>query len=276
MPFALLSRRDIDGCPKVHVAPCAAARHYQTMPSVESAPREKAACILGASGGIGAAFVNTLRDQGYAPVHAGYRSTPVAPSAIVRPFRFDLLDEATMERAASGIACDAGLDLIVVATGMLHEGATQPEKSLREIDGIAMQRAFAVNSVGPAIAAKYFAPLLARDRRTVFAFLSARVGSIGDNRLGGWHSYRASKAALNALVRCFAIELAVRNPQSVAVALHPGTVDTNLSEPFQKRLKPGQLQSPATSARHLLSVIDALTPADSGGFFAWDGTPIVY
>lgn len=237
----------------------------------------KSACVLGAGGGIGAALAEALPARGFSVVHAGFHSNEPPASDRIKPFRFDLMDEDTLAASASKIDCGTGLDLVIVATGILHRGTDiQPEKSFRELDMGKMQRLFAINSVGPAIAAKYFMPLLARDRRSVIAFLSARVGSIGDNRLGGWHSYRASKAALNALVRCFAIELSVRNPEAIAVALHPGTVDTGLSKPFQRHLKPGQLQSAASSAGHLLSVIEGLTPDDSGRFLAWDGEPIVY
>ena len=127
---------------------------------------------------------------------------------------------------------------------------------------------------GPALVARHFLPLLPRDRRAVFAALSARVGSIGDNRLGGWHSYRASKAALNMILRNLAIELARTHPQAVVAGLHPGTVDTGLSEPFQKGVKPEKLFTAESSAERLLAVMDALTPADCGRVFAWDGQPI--
>ena len=135
---------------------------------------------------------------------------------------------------------------------------------------------FQVNATGPALIAKHVLPLLVRGRKSVFAALSARVGSIEDNRLGGWHSYRASKAALNMLLRSCSVELAHRNPDAVCVSLHPGTVDTRLSEPFQKSVPDNQLFSAEQSARHLLEVIDGLTPADTGGFFAWDAAPIPY
>ena len=137
-----------------------------------------------------------------------------------------------------------------------------------------MQRSFAVNAIGPALAAKHFLPLLAEDRKSVFAALSARVGSISDNSLGGWHAYRASKAALNMILRNLAIELARRHDKAICVGLHPGTVDTGLSSPFQGSVPPGRLFSPAEAAGHLLKVVDGLSPADSGGHFAWDGRRI--
>ncbi len=163
--------------------------------------------------------------------------------------------------------------MILVATGMLHndvEGIT-PEKSLRAIEPDAMARLFAINTIGPALIAKHFLPLLPKDRRAVFAVLSAKVGSIGDNGLGGWHSYRASKAALNMLIRNFAIEMARSHPLAVIAALHPGTVDSNLSQPFQRKVRPDSLFTPDRAAEQLLSVIDGLTPDAAGGLFAWDG-----
>ncbi len=238
--------------------------------------KQSRACVLGASGGIGAALVDRLAEAGYETVYAGARVPRAGAPPNVLPLRFDLLDESSLAEAADRIAADGPLHLVVVATGMLHDEGIGPEKSARQIDAAAMTEVFAVNTIGPALAAKYFLPLLARDRCAVIAFLSARVGSIGDNRLGGWHSYRASKAALNALVRCFAIELAVRNPEAIAVALHPGTVDTPLSKPFQRNVPAGRLFEPEDSARHLLAVIERLTPAESGGLFAWDGSPIEY
>ena len=135
-------------------------------------------------------------------------------------------------------------------------------------------RDYRINTVGPALVAKHFLPLLPRDRRAVFAALSARVGSISDNRLGGWHSYRASKAGLNMILRNLAVELARSHPQAVVAGLHPGTVATDLSAPFQKGVRPEKLFTPAYSAERLLAVLDGLTPADSGGVFAWDGARI--
>jgi NAD(P)-dependent dehydrogenase (short-subunit alcohol dehydrogenase family) len=195
----------------------------------------------------------------------------------VLPFHFELTDESSIAAAAQLIDESGPLDLVIVATGALH-GAdlSLPEKSWRVIDGQAMAQQFAINTIGPALIAKHALPLLRRDSRSVFAALSARVGSIGDNRLGGWHSYRASKAALNMLVRNFAIELASRNPHAIAVAIHPGTVDTALSSPFQRGVPPGQLFRPDHSAAQILAVIDRLSAADSGGLFAWNGERIPY
>ena len=238
----------------------------------------KRACIFGASGGIGAALVAELAASGeFAAVYTGSRRPARANAANIVPFGYDLCDEATIAAAAADIASDAPLDLVIVATGVLHrDGRFAPEKSLRAIDAAAMAEIYAINTIGPALIAKHFLPLLHRDRRALFAAVSAKVGSISDNRLGGWHSYRASKAALNMLVQNFAIELQRRNPQGIAVTLHPGTVDTALSKPFQGNLPAGQMSDPAQCAVQLLQVLENLTPTDSGGLFAWDGTRLAF
>ena len=139
-----------------------------------------------------------------------------------------------------------------------------------------MLETFRINTIGPVLLAKHFLPLMRSGSKSVFVALSARVGSISDNRLGGWSSYRASKAALNMLLRTASIEHKRRHPESVIVALHPGTVDTRLSAPFQRGVPEGKLFTPAYSVERLLDVIDGLRPADTGGFFAWDGQPIEY
>lgn len=191
-------------------------------------------------------------------------------------FSIDLEDEASIASAAAelGHAVDA-ISLVVVATGILHnDGGLRPEKTWRALDPRAFETAFRINTVGPGLIAKHFLPLLTKDRKSVFAALSARVGSIDDNRLGGWHAYRASKAALNMLIKTLAIELAARNPNALCVGLHPGTVDTDLSKPFQANVPTEKLFAPAHSAAALLKVIDGLDAKDSGGVFAWDGTRI--
>lgn len=233
------------------------------------------AVVWGASGGIGGALIEALVASGdYVAIHAGSRDGRSRHPAIVRPFVFDLLDEDSIAEEARNAAAAGAPDLVIVATGMLHNGRHQPEKSFAALDPEAMVTAFRLNTIGPGLIAKHTIKFLPRDRRSVFAALSARVGSIGDNRLGGWHSYRASKAALNMLVANLAIELGRTHPQAIAVALHPGTVDTRLSSPFQSSVPPDSLFAPAESARTLLSVIAALGSSASGGLFAWDGQKI--
>lgn len=230
------------------------------------------AVVIGAGGGIGAALVAALAaDRRFAAIHALSREGRGADGPIVPGF-IDVTDEASIAAAATRIG--GPLDLVIVATGLLHERGRMPERALRDLDADRLARQFAVNAIGPALCLKHFAPLLARDRRAVIAALSARVGSISDNRGGGWYGYRASKAALNMIVRSAAIELGRRWPEAVCVALHPGTVDTGLSHPFQARVPPNALFAPDRAARQLLSVIDGLAPAQSGRIFAWDGEEI--
>ena len=231
--------------------------------------------VFGASGGIGGAIARQLAArEDVEVVFAGSRSGSVPEGARIVPFRFDALDDGLAQTVA-----DLGgpLDLVVVATGRLTRADDSgPEKALRQVSVAGLAEQFADNAIVPAMIARAVQPLLPRDGRCVFAVLSARVGSIGDNRLGGWHAYRASKAALNMLCRTIAIEWARKAPLSVVVALHPGTVATPLSAAFQRGVAQDKLFTPDRSAAALLGVIDGLTPADSGGFFAWDGAPIPF
>ena len=186
-------------------------------------------------------------------------------------------------RACSVAAAAAGLagnpvHLVFVASGLLHDEGLgiQPEKSWDALSPDTMAALFAVNTIGPALVAKHFLPRLARGRKTAFAAISARVGSISDNGLGGWYGYRASKAALNQVIKTLSVELARKNPSALCVGLHPGTVATPLSAPFQKGVPEGKLFSPVFSARSMLSVLDGLSHRDSGSLFAWDGKPIPF
>ena len=231
------------------------------------------AVIVGASGGLGRALLQQVAASGrYSRILALARRTPDLFGAEFVPC--DLEDEPSIEAAAARTADGPAPTLVFVATGVLHGPGLAPERSLKALNREAMIRALSLNAVGPALLAKHFVPLLPRAGRSVFAALSARVGSIGDNRLGGWHSYRASKAALNMVLRTVAVELARTHPEAVCAALHPGTVATELSAPFQRGVPPETLFAPAVSAERLLAVLDGLGPERSGGFFAWDGSPI--
>jgi len=215
------------------------------------------AVVFGASGGIGSALLRQLEcGQKFASIIGLGRSSRPA---------FDLQVESSIAACAQHVLRLGVPRLVVDATGVLHNDNLRPEKGWNQLDAAQMAEAFAVNAIGPALLMKYFLPLLPREGRSVFATLSARVGSIGDNRLGGWYSYRASKAALNQLVRTAAVELKRCRPTAICVALHPGTVDTRLSSPFSKAGL--ELQTAPEAAARLLAVIDRLGPADSGGFF---------
>lgn len=231
--------------------------------------------VVGSSGGIGAALFTILDSVPNSRV-LGFSRSATSHSTDSNNALLDYSSEASIASAAELASTNGPLDLVIVATGILHDGALQPEKSLRDIDATNMQRVMQVNAIGPALVAKHFLPHMRRDNKSVFAAISARVGSISDNRLGGWASYRASKAALNMLLKTLSIEHARRWPEAVIAALHPGTVNTHLSEPFSSRVPQGKLFSPADSASYMLSVIDTLQPSDSGGFFAWDGQTIEY
>tara|TARA_E500000305_G_C3974941_1_gene213857 strand:+ start:49 stop:765 length:717 start_codon:yes stop_codon:yes gene_type:complete len=232
--------------------------------------RWQKAAIFGASGGIGAALTKNLAAQG-CEVLAGSRTGTVPDGVNATPFRFDLEDEASIAEVVAGWK-SAPPDLVIVSSGVLTlADGTGPERSLKQLDPAAMERVFRLNTIGPALIAKYILPLLPRDRPSTFAALSARVGSIGDNRLGGWHSYRASKAALNMLIRNWAIELSRTHKRASIVGLHPGTVDTALSAPFQSGLPDGQLTLPEDAAGNLLGVLAGLGPDDSGKVFDWRG-----
>ena len=225
------------------------------------------ALVIGGTGGIGAALAQGLRARGHDVLAVGRRTEPA----------LDYDRESTVADLAVQVAARIGhtglpLRHLIVATGILHDGAVQPERSWAHLDAAALQRLFLVNTIGPALVMRHLLPLLPRQGRCVAAFVSARVGSIGDNALGGWYGYRASKAALNQLVHTAAIELARRNKQAMCVALHPGTVDTALSQPFAKTSL--KVRPPEEAAADMLQVIDALPEGSSGGFFDHQGLAV--
>ena len=237
---------------------------HAAAPSLRSFDPGGIAVVFGATGGIGAALLAALERAGHFRHVIGYgrRGKP----------SFDLTDETSIARAVADAAALGEIRLAVDATGFLHAADTRPEKTWAELDAARLAHAFAVNAIGPALLMKHLLPRLPRTGKSVFATLSARVGSIGDNRLGGWYAYRASKAALNQFVRTASIELARRAPAAVCVALHPGTVATGLSAPF---VRPGRdVHAPDEAAGHLLSVIDRLDAAATGRFFDWRGDPV--
>ncbi len=224
------------------------------------------AVVVGAGGGLGSALLAYLQQGGaYGQVLGVSRSAEV---------QLDYLDESSIALAAqqvarTGVESGCELRLLIVATGFLHGDQGQPERSWSHLDADYLQHVFAINAIGPALVMKHFLPLMPKTGRCVAGFVSAKVGSIGDNALGGWYGYRASKAALNQLVKTASIELTRRNKESVCVALHPGTVDTALSQPFAKAgLK---VRPPQEAAEDLLWVLDRLTPSNTGSLVDYRG-----
>ena len=243
--------------------------------------------IQGASRGLGLALTRTLLStRENTSVTAACRN-PERSSSLdelktvfgrrLTTLALDVTKETSVVEASSRLSEGINrLDMIINCAGILHDQALQPERRLSEIDPTNLERYFAINSIGPLLVAKHFSKFFDRKDRAVLANLSARVGSIEDNRLGGWYGYRGSKAAQNMFTRNLAIELARKHRGIICVALHPGTVDTELSQPFQSRVPPEQLFSADRAAAQLLDVIDNLDTSDNGGFFAWDGEKIAW
>ena len=242
--------------------------------------------ICGASRGIGLALCAALlaRDD-VAQVWAVSRKATTATGLEKLAQQYgqrlgrvdcDARDERSLETLVSETlaGCDH-LHLVINALGILHQDGAKAEKGLAQLTLASLQASFATNTFAPILLLKHLLPLM-RKQPSTFAALSARVGSIGDNQLGGWYSYRASKAALNQLLHTASIELKRLNPASTVLAIHPGTTDTELSRPFQTNVPEGQLFQPAFSADRIIEVIGAHGPTDSGTFWAWDDKPIVW
>lgn len=225
-------------------------------------PLPDRALVLGSSGGLGRALMADLAARGVEVVGRSRSEHGL-----------DLTDEESVQAAAEALDDGRPFDWILVATGALAVDGEDPERAFRQLDPAVMARAFAVNAIGPALVIKHLARLLPRDRPAVLCALSARLASIGDNGLGGWMSYRASKAALNQILRCAAIELGRKRRRAVVVALHPGTVPTALSEPYARGRYTAK---PAQAATQLVDVLAGLGPEDTGGFFDYAGAPIAW
>ena len=243
------------------------------------------ALVVGASRGIGLGFVRQLlTNPAIAKIFATYRSPESAIELLtlaqkhsdrVQCLAVDITKEEEIAESVKHISKEIKqLHLVINCVGILHEGKLQPEKSLRQIEPDYLMRYFQVNSIGGVLLAKHLMPLFRHQQSSIFASISAKIGSIGDNRLGGWYGYRASKAALNMFMRTTAIEYSRRCPKTIVVTLHPGTTDTNLSLPFQKNVPPEKLFSVERTVTQLLAVIDSLDIKDSGNFFSWDGSQL--
>ena len=247
--------------------------------------------IVGASRGIGCGFVKTLLGHPtLKTVFATYRHEESATELMALKAAYnsqraeqagpelvclsmDITDEEQITAGLNQIkAGGKQLHLVVNCVGFLHDATTQPEKSLRQLNAEQLAHYFHINSIGPVLLAKHLVPLLKGSDRSIFATISAKIGSIGDNYLGGWYGYRASKAALNMFMRTAAIEYGRKSPKTIIVTLHPGTTDTRLSKPFQRSVPPSKLFSVEKTVGLLLTVIGQLNQEDSGHFFSWDGT----
>jgi NAD(P)-dependent dehydrogenase (short-subunit alcohol dehydrogenase family) len=247
-------------------------------PSLQSAH----ALVVGASQGIGLEFVRQLVADGrFEQVYGTYRRPETAGALMalteeyphLTPLPMDVTTEDSMAQAVATLqATEPRLHLVVYCVGLLHDGDFQPEKSVRQLTSDQLIRSFQVNAVGAALLTKHLLPLLKHEQPSMFGAISAKVGSIGDNRLGGWYGYRASKAALNMLIKTASLEYARKSPNTIFALLHPGTTDTRLSQPFQRGVSPDKLFSVSRTVAQLMTVMDRLEPADSGGFFSWDGS----
>ena len=224
--------------------------------------------ILGASGAIGSAFATLLSQKNSnARIFAFSRNSAT--------YKIDYSSEYSIDAAAEITAQAKPLDLVIVANGILHDKDLIPKKSLQDLSARKLHSIFEVNTVTPALIAKHFLSKLNKERPSIFATLSARVGSISDNQLGGWYAYRSSKAALNMIIKSAAIEFSRRNKQAIIIGLHPGTVDSYLSKPFQRNIADGKLFTPEYSAKKLLEVLENLSPEQTGKCFAWDGKEVL-
>lgn len=241
------------------------------------------ALVVGATQGIGLAFVKQLLQENQIEhLFATYRSAQTATALFdlmsehpdrLHCIAMDLVEEESILSGLTELQLIAPqMHLVVNCVGLLHNEQQQPEKALRQLNADNLMRYFQINSIGPALLAKHLMPLFKHSEPALFATISAKVGSIGDNRLGGWYGYRASKAALNMLLKTAAIEYSRRHPNTTIIMLHPGTTDTQLSQPFQRGVLPEKLFSTEQTVRQLLEVLSKVTPQDSGEFFSWDGS----
>jgi NAD(P)-dependent dehydrogenase (short-subunit alcohol dehydrogenase family) len=252
------------------------------MNSESSTARPQVAVVIGASRGIGLAITRgLLQEPGLQRIYASYRQADSAADLLsiddarLLTHQLDVGDEDDIKSLAELIRSHGDQpDFVIHCAGILHEAGVRPEKSLGQCDKNAISRVFEVNSIGPLMVAKAIVPLMPRRTDAHFTVLSAMVGSISDNRLGGWYAYRASKAALNQFMRTLSVECRRSHPGLCVTSIHPGTTDTALSRPFQANVKAGKLYTPEQTAARILDVVCASTPGQSGQFVNWDGRPI--
>lgn len=234
----------------------------------------KKVAVIGSSGAIGNAFLeHYIKDESVENIFSFSRSNISIENNKVIHGLIDVENETSIQKASQSLE-EVKLDEIIIASGLLHTEDFGPEKSIKDLKADNILKILGVNTVGPAIVGKYFLPLLNKKNKSVMAFLSARVGSISENKLGGWYSYRASKAALNQIIKNFSIEINRVNPQAIILGLQPGTVESNFSQPFKKNVKEGNLFTAEYSVSMLLDVINSSTTKDSGKLIGWDGEEI--
>ena len=231
--------------------------------------------ITGVSGALGKAFVNNLAAIDVVEtINVFSRSEENFHSEKIFAHLIDYKNEDEIIEASKISSAKNSLDLVIVANGILHNERVFPEKKISEITEEKFQEVFFVNTILPSIIAKHFIPKLSQNNQSIFAFMTARVGSISDNKLGGWYAYRASKAALNMVIKNLSIEVGRKNKNAVLVGLHPGTVVSNLSKPFQSNVPEKKLFTPDQSVNYLLKILFNLTIEDTGKIFAWNGDEI--
>ena len=227
--------------------------------------------VIGSSGAIGRAFVDHyINDLSINSIFSFSRSSIGIDNNKVKHFLIDIENESSIENAAKSVE-ETNFDEIIIASGLLHTNEFGPEKSIKDLKADNILKVLNVNTVGPAIIGKYFLPLLNKDNKSVMAFLSARVGSISENKLGGWYAYRASKSALNQVIKTFSIELKRTNPKAISIGLQPGTVDSELSAPFKRSVSNNKLFTAEYSVSQLLGVIERADESSSGNLISWDG-----
>ena len=230
--------------------------------------------IIGSNGALGNAFVeHYLKDSSVENIFTFSRSAADHVSEKVSSFEIDVESQGSIQKASDKIK-DHIIDRVIIASGILHTENFGPEKSIKDLNYETFAKVYSINTIGPALIGRYFIPLMNKDEKSVIAFLSARVGSISDNQLGGWYSYRSSKTALNQIVKNFSIELKRTNKNAIALALQPGTVKSNFSEPFQKNVSKEKLFSPQYSVKLLSKVIEGTSAEDSGNLISYDGNTI--
>lgn len=231
--------------------------------------------MVGANGSIGSALIAQIhQEQPNAEIHTISRSAAKNINSNIKNHTVDYLDENNIHSVCANIYSGQPLDLVIIATGILHDSGVYPEKSISQLSPKNLQHLFNTNTVIPTLFIKYLMPCMNKTNLSKFAILSARIGSITDNKLGGWYAYRASKAALNMIIKTASIELQRNNKKSIIIGLHPGTVDSPLSQPFQHNIPQQKLFTPKYSACKLLEVVNNLCITDNGKIIAWDGTEI--